>query len=248
MKAIEKVFLVVIFCWVVLENAIVNYLRAIYYEGVYYSLPYLIMSSLTIVVPLFIPVWVELLSKGYFMEYYGLQFRKGMITWIVLVVVVLGVMGFILDPSKAAPQDEWRIVEKYYTGYLPSSIAKVIAEQYSPIHAVLLSFIVIVPGAFVEELWFRGFIQFKISSIKILGATSIPTAILTQSIVFGLAHIYPMLLNPYLPALKTLIFLYAMLGGLVLGVVTYRFKSILPAWIAHTLGNFIVVISLIRFI
>ncbi|MEM1546007.1 MAG: CPBP family intramembrane glutamic endopeptidase [Candidatus Methanomethylicia archaeon] len=245
MKIIEEIFLILIFCWVTLENTLESYLRTAYYQGFHSSFYSILMLSLVTTLLLFTPVWIELLCRGEFMKYYGLKFEREMLIWIVLAVPVIVAIGFILDPTRLAPRSELEMIEKHYTGYLPSSIAKIVAEYYSPMYLLPISLIVIIPSTFIEELWFRGLIQFKISNIKTLGEASIPTAILTQSIIFGLAHIYPVALSPYLPVSKTLVFLYAMLGGIILGIVTYRFKSILPAWIIHTLGNLITVISCI---
>ena len=244
MKIIEKTFLTLIFCWVTLENTLENYLRTIYYQD-FHPLLYSIFISLIITLLLFIPVWIELLCRGEFMKYYGLKFERKMLIWIASTIPVIVLIGFILDPTRLAPKSELEIIEKYYTSYLPSSITKIIAKHYSPIYALSTSLMIIIPSTFIEELWFRGMIQFKISNIKTLGEASIPTAILIQSIIFGLAHIYSIALDPYLPVLKILVFLYAMLGGLILGIVTYRFKSILPAWIIHTLVNLIAVASYI---
>jgi membrane protease YdiL (CAAX protease family) len=243
MRTIEKTFLVLIFCWVFLENILENCVRAMYYRG-FHPFHSILVSSLATTLLLLIPIWIELIRRGGFMEYYGLKFRWEMLTWIVLAVPIIVVMGFILDPARLAPRSELQMIENYI-GYLPSLIAKIIAKQYSLIHALLISIIVTIPNTFIEELWFRGMIQFKISSIKTLGEASIPTSIVAQSLIFGLAHIYPVALNPHLPVLKTLVFLYAMLGGLILGIATYRFRSILPAWIIHTSVNIIAVASYI---
>jgi|GEM_PF-1836923 len=244
MRNIEKTFLLLILCWVFLENTLENYLRAMYYGGFHISYG-IFISSLIVTLLLLIPIWVELIRRGGFMDYYGLKFKEEMLTWILLAVPIIVVIGFILDPARLAPRSELQMVEEYYTGYSPSFIAKIIAKQYSLIHALFTSIIIVTPNTFIEELWFRGLIQFKISSIKTLGKASTPTAIIAQSVMFGLAHIYPIALNPYLPILKTLIFIYAMLGGFILGIATYRFKSILPAWIIHTLVNIIAVASYI---
>ena len=96
--------------------------------------------------------------------------------------------------------------------------------------------IVMPGGTLLEEVWFRGLIQYSLRRI------SLHLAVFVQSLLFGLVHFLPVYIATDFPvALKLWFFLYPFAIGMVLGYTNERYKSLLPGWIIHYTNNVLAV-------
>jgi len=116
----------------------------------------------------------------------------------------------------------------------PETISNFFMYNFSfPLNYILqtiYAFAILSPA---EELLFRGFIQNKLQK-----AISPYSAIIVQSILFGLTHFIPAYANGW-PFLHCFTYgLIGFIGGLILGIVFYKTNNnIVAPWIAHAIAD-----------
>lgn len=125
------------------------------------------------------------------------------------------------------------------------SISAILAK--SPLFFLVI--IVAFAGTLLEELWFRGVIQHKLSSVSFLRSVNPHFAILFQSILFGLVHFLPIYYaTDFRLLLKIWFFLYPFAIAVVIGYLNNAYRSLWPGWIIHytnnVLGVFLMVVLL----
>jgi len=97
----------------------------------------------------------------------------------------------------------------------------------------MLSVLAVLVAPFVEETFFRGFMQPAL--IKNLGAFG---GILITALIFGISHTQYLAYSPDLVAVTVI--------GLILGITRYQTGSIMPGIFAHLLNNLAAAMSLYR--
>ncbi|MEZ0345256.1 MAG: CPBP family intramembrane glutamic endopeptidase [Infirmifilum sp.] len=112
-----------------------------------------------------------------------------------------------------------------------------------------LSVFPVFSGTLVEELWFRGLIQYKVKSINFLRRINPHFAIIFQSILFGLVHFLPVHYATNLPmTTQVYILTYPTIVGIIAGYLNERYNSLFPGWIIHFTNNFLGIIALAIFV
>lgn len=173
----------------------------------------------------FIPFLIEYLRRRDPIEYYGLDFAtlkkinlKVILMWAVLLPISL------------------ELIDRYVFGNAEIP-GKGIIRAAKGNYLVLVSLpIFIFSAAFVEEIWFRGIIQFKLSHLRILERVNPYFAIIVQSILFGLAHV-PFLSTNFSIPVKIWFFIDPAIGGIVMGYFDFKYQSLWPGWIIHFINN-----------
>jgi hypothetical protein len=83
------------------------------------------------------------------------------------------------------------------------------------------------PSAIFEELFFRGFVWMLFSHLKI----SAPKIIIFQALLFWIAHLNYIFTSPFT------FWLFAPIVGLLLGIIVWRSKSLVPSSLVHIVLN-----------
>lgn len=106
----------------------------------------------------------------------------------------------------------------------------------TPIAIVFLGIVVVLIAPIAEEIFFRGFL---LDQLRKLTRPSI--ALLIQSLLFGLSHLYTWGLFTSLAVLGSI---NAFFFGLIVGAWRIRFRSLLPLVLAHVLLNAMSIVPL----
>ncbi len=194
-----------------------------------------VLGGVILVLILFmIPFGIELIRGKDPLIYYGLDFatlRKiNMKTILGIAILVFGTIS-IIDHFAF---NLFKLLLSSNGDIAVGSAAINLAKS----NAFYLAIIVFFSGTLLEELWFRGFVQYKLNSLKFLKPLNPHLAIITQSILFGLAHFVPIYSGTNLPLpLKYWFFVYPFLVGIINGYINDKYHSLWPGWIIHYTNN-----------
>ncbi len=187
-----------------------------------------------------IPMGIELMRGRDPIEYYGLDLRKlarmnakGILAVGLIIFAVISLIDWALF-------DLWNLM---------------ISSENSPVGGTILAMarsnlfylgILVLPaGTLIEELWFRGLIQHKLSRIGMLRKVNPHFAVFVQSTAFGLAHFVPVhLMTDFTPELKAWFFIYPFVIGMIIGYLNARHDSLWPGWLIHLTSNLLSLLSL----
>jgi len=189
---------------------------------------------------IFIPFLIEYLRNKDPIEYYGLDFTtlkkinlKVIFSWALGVFIIIGLADYLIF-------DLWKIImhnENMAVGSVSTALAK---SSY-----FYLAVIVIFSGTFLEEIWFRGIIQLKLSHVKFLKRLNPHFAIIVQSILFGLVHFIAIFYGADFSIwFKVWFFIYPAVIGIIIGYLNNKYQSLWPGWIIHYTNNLLSVILL----
>lgn len=194
-----------------------------------------VLGGVILVLILFmIPFGIELLRGKDPLIYYGLDFatlRK------INVKTVLGIAILVFGTISLIDHFVFNLF-KLLSGSNGDITVGSAAINLAKSNAFYLAIIVFFSGTLLEELWFRGFVQFKLNSLKFLKPLNPHLAIITQSILFGLAHFIPIYHGTSLSqSLKCWFFIYPFLVGIINGYLNEKYQSLWPGWIIHYTNN-----------
>jgi membrane protease YdiL (CAAX protease family) len=119
----------------------------------------------------------------------------------------------------------------YFTFFEPTPVNPIVTDLFTVenIYELMLIFIIIfLVGASVEEIFFRGYVQKRISEV-----THPAIAITIASLTFGSLHI---LTNPFTAVNATVL-------GVIFGVIYHKTRSIYTTWLSHAVYNSIILIQ-----
>ena len=194
-----------------------------------------------ILIGLFIPISIELLRKKDPVKYYGLDFvslKNVNIKLVIGIAVLIFAIVAIIDNLYF---HLWSLVVNPNSKVPIGSDSTALARS----NIFYLAIFTVSIGTLMEELWFRGLIQYKIKAIRFLNRINPHFAIIIQSILFGLVHFLAAYYGTDLPiAIKVYFFVYPAVIGLILGYTNERYNSLWPGWIMHFTNNFLMVIGL----
>jgi len=187
-----------------------------------------------------LPLGIELLRKRDPIEYYGLELSTLKRINIGLVLSIGVGIFVILSLVDGMVFHLWEVLKNVEgSGVGGTSLALAKSNLF------YLAVVVIFSGTLLEELWFRGFIQYKLRGIKALRKINPHFAILVQSTLFGLAHFLPVYFATHWSlSLKIWFFVYPFLVGLLLGYLNEKYRSLWPGWIVHYTNNLLAVFLL----
>lgn len=181
-----------------------------------------------------IPFGVELLRKKDPVDYYGLDFetlKRVNLKQVLLIALLLFISISLIDHFVF---DLWDLMLNQKGKTFVGSTTLILAKS----NYFYLGFMVIFSGTLLEELWFRGLIQYKVKGIKFLKTINPHFAIIFQSILFGLIHFLPVYFGTNFDfSLKLWFFTYPAIIGLVLGYLNEKYHSLWPGWIIHYTNN-----------
>jgi len=180
-----------------------------------------------------IPFGIEILRKHDPVHYYGLDFgtlRKIdlplVLRWAFGIFIVIALVDHFLFGL-------WEII-LHEEGLAVGSTTTALARS----DWFFLGVVVIFSGTFLEEIWFRGMIQMKLSRLRALEKINPHFAIFLQSTLFGLVHFLPIYFGTGLSLpVKVWFFVYPALIGIVIGYLNERYHSLWPGWIIHYTNN-----------
>lgn len=194
-----------------------------------------IIGGIILVLILFmIPFGIEIVRGNDPIIYYGLDFeslRKIDVRFVLSVAIVLFVLISLIDYFVFNLFD---LLLKSGKNISVGSAAVALAKS----NGFYLVFVVFFSGTLLEELWFRGFIQYKLNSLEFLRPLNPHFAIVVQSTLFALAHFLPVYYGTNLShALKLWFFIYPFVVGLINGYINENYNSLWPGWIVHYTNN-----------
>ena len=188
-----------------------------------------------------IPFGVELLRKNDPIEYYGLDFetlKRVNLKQVFLIAFSLFVFISLIDHFVF---NLWGLMLSQKQKTFVGSTTLILAKS----NVFYLGFIVIFAGTLLEELWFRGLIQYKVKGVKFLKKANPHFAIIFQSILFGLIHFLPIYFGTdFSLSLKLWFFAYPTIIGFVLGYLNEKYQSLWPGWIIHYTNNILALLLL----
>ncbi len=181
-----------------------------------------------------IPIGLEFLKKRDPIKYYGLDFnslkkldvKRILIIAIFLFATISSIDHFVFNL--------WKILINQSNQISVGSTTLFLAKS----NLFFSGIIVIFSGTLLEELWFRGLIQYKLKSVKFPKQLNPHFAIIFQSFLFGLIHFIPIYYGTnFQLKLKFWFFTYPTIIGLVLGYLNEKYQSLWPGWIIHYTNN-----------
>ncbi len=194
-----------------------------------------VIGGIILVIILFmIPFGIEVIRGNDPIVYYGLDFGSLSKIDVGLVLVVAIVLFVAISLIDHFVFDLFDLFLKSGKGISVGSVTVAIAKSNLFYLVIIVSF----SGTLLEELWFRGLIQYKLKSLRFLRPLNPHFAIVIQSTLFGLAHFLPVYYGTNLSyALKLWFFIYPFIVGLVNGYMNEKYHSLWPGWIIHYTNN-----------
>ena len=197
-------------------------------------------GTILILILISLPFLIEIFRKKDPILYYGLDFDtlrkiniKEILAWALGVFLVISLADYLIF-------DLWNIImnnEALAVGSTSTALARS--------NVFYLAVIVVFSGTFLEEIWFRGIIQTKVSHIRFMKKVNPHAAIFLQSVLFGLVHYIPIHYGTDLSvSIKIWFFVYPFLIGVVIGYLNEKYHSLWPGWIIHYTNNLLSVILL----
>ncbi len=136
----------------------------------------------------------------------------------------------------------WPVFIILFIGLIPLITKDVVVDQSKPLILVIFAFMTFMTG-FSEEILFRGLLL----SVMLLewGNTKkgIVISVLASSLIFGIAHLGNLFINPYLVIATFSQIIYSTLIGIFFAACVLRSQSIWPAIFLHAAINFVVEIK-----
>ncbi len=221
-------FLIILIIFTAISNSIVEHIN-------FFS------KIITLTVLSFIPLLVEIIRGKDPIEYYGLtlsHLKKVKIKEVIFIAIAIFISFSIIDNLFF---HLWKTIVNSKSKIPVGGNLATFAKS----NLFFLAIFLCLSGTFVEELWFRGVIQYKLKPLKFLKRINPHFAIIVQSILFGLIHFIPIYSLTHFPlATKIYFFIYPTIVGLIIGYIKERYDSLLPGWIIHFSDNLLSVIGL----
>ncbi len=194
----------------------------------------IIGGVLSVLILTFIPLGIELIRKKDPIVYYGLDFvtlkripLKSVFTTAVIIFLSVAFTDFFLF-------DILTKISSAASGISVGSTSIALAKS----KYFYLSVFVVFAATLMEELWFRGLIQYKLNSIPFLKIINPHFAILTQAVLFRLIHFLPIYYGSNFDIdFKLWFFVYPTIIGIILGYINEKYHSLWPSWIIHYTNN-----------
>lgn len=190
-------------------------------------------GTIAILILLLIPIGIEFIRKTDPIVYYGLDFITLKKINIRSVLGLAGIVFVTIALLDFYVFDIWKIIHQNSKIAVGSTSVALAKSPY-----FYLSVFVVFGGTLLEELWFRGLIQYKIKSITYFKKVNPHLAIVLQSILFGLIHFIPIFYgSDFELKVKLWFFVYPAIIGLILGYTNEKYNSLWPGWIIHYTNN-----------